>query len=52
MKCQHCKKAEAEVEAEIPMPENGDSKILHLCVDCVVEVSNTEIEQEQNNTDQ
>ena len=52
MKCQHCDKVEAEVEAEIPMPENGDTKTLHLCIDCVVDVDNTEIEIKQNNTDQ
>ncbi len=51
MKCQHCNDAEAVCEAEIPMPENGDIKILHLCVDCAVDVSDTEIEDEQNNTD-
>ena len=50
MKCQHCKEAEAECEADIPMPENGDVKTLHLCIDCIVDVDNTEIEVKQNGT--
>jgi len=52
MKCQHCGEAEAEAEADIPMPENGDTKKLHLCVDCIVDVSNAEIEDKQNGKDQ
>jgi protein-arginine kinase activator protein McsA len=45
MKCQHCEEAEAEVEAEIPMPKNGGLELLHLCIDCAIEAESTEIEE-------
>ena len=34
--CQHCSKARAEVEVEIPTPENGRETV-NLCVACATE---------------